>query len=269
MADVLDAGAPRRLPRVVKVDLDQPWLWLKAGWDDLLAAPLASLPYGLVYAALGFALTTWLWLDGVLYFSLPIAAMFTFVGPLAAVGLYRISRDLEQGRRVSFIDSTTAWQANPGQIALMGLALLLFALAWMRFAFLLFMLFFGLSPVAPDALTMLDRFLAPDNLGFLVIGTLSGAVLAAVAFAISVVSLPLLLDHREANVFEAIITSVRAVAANFWVMALWAWLIALFIAAGIATLYLGLIITLPLIGHASWHAYKDLVAWDEEGGTGD
>jgi uncharacterized membrane protein len=250
-------------PRIRTIDLDRPWAWLAAGWHDLTRAPAASLPYGAAYAIIGCALTTWLWLEGILYFSLPLAAMFTLVGPIVAVGFYDISRRLAADRPVSFARSATAWRDNPGQIALMGVALLLLALAWMRLAFLLFFLFFGLRPMAPEAMTMLDTILAPENLDFLLIGTATGAVLAAVAFAISVVSMPLLLDHREANVMTAILTSLRTVQHNFWPMALWAWLVAMFIAVGIATAYVGLIITLPLIGHATWHAYKDLVAWDD------
>ena len=249
-------------PRIKTVDLDRPWLWLSAGWRDLCRSPGIGLTYGAIYALIGFALTTVLWLSHVLYLSLPIAAMFTFLGPIAAVGLYQVSRNLAGGEPVSFATSLQAWRRNPGQIAFMGVALLLFALAWMRIAFLLFMLFFGLDPMAPEALVMVDRILEPQNLDFLVIGTLTGAILCIAAFAISVVSLPMLLDHPESNVITAILTSLLVVKANFWVMALWAWLIAMFIAAGLATLYVGLIVTLPLIGHASWHAYKDLVRWE-------
>ena len=93
--------------------------------------------------------------------------------------------------------------------------------------------------------------------------SLAGALLAAGAFAISAVSIPLLVD-KPANVFAAIATSVAAVRENLWTMALWAWLIALFVGAGLITGYLGLIVTMPLIGHAIWHAYRDLVVWDEE-----
>jgi uncharacterized membrane protein len=263
MSDATVAEATTHTPRIRIIDLDRPWAWLAAGWRDLLRAPGASLPYGAAYAVVGCALTTVLWLEGVLYLSLPLAAMFTLIGPLVAVGFYDISRRLAAGEPVSFARSAKAWQENPSQIALMGVALLLLALAWMRLAFLLFLGFFGYQPMAPEALTMIDTILAPEHLDFLVVGTATGAVLAAVAFAISVVSMPLLLDHREANVITAIVTSVRTVLHNIWPMALWAWLVAMFIAVGIATAYIGLIVTLPLIGHASWHAYKDLVAWDE------
>jgi len=257
---VTEQGVPT--PQVRRIDLDQPWHWLAAGWRDLRMAPGVSLMYGAVYALIGCALTTWLWLEQILYVSLPLAATFTLIGPIAAVGLYQVSRDLEAEGRADLGRSLTAFQANPGQIAFMGVILLLFALAWMRLAFLLFMLFFGHSPMAPEALTMIDTFLAPQHLPFLILGTAIGAGLAGLVFAISVVSIPLLLDRPEANVITAIATSYEAVRQNFWPMLLWAWLIAMFIAVGIATLYLGLIVFLPMIGLATWHAYKDLVAWD-------
>ena len=266
MAEAVGYG-PSVGPRIQMVDLDRPWTWLSAGWRDLRRSSGIGLTYGAIYAMIGFALSTILWLSDVLYLSLPIAAMFTFLGPLAAVGLYQVSRRLAAGEPITFAESLRAWRRNPGQITFMGVALLLFALAWMRIAFLLFMLFFGLDPIAPEALVMVDRILEPENLDFLVIGTGIGAVLCVIAFAVSVVSLPILLDHPESNVITAILTSLQVVKANFWVMALWAWLIAMFIAAGLATLYVGLIVTLPLIGHASWHAYKDLVSWDEDGAS--
>lgn len=261
MTDIVGHGNVRT-PQVRRIDLDQPWRWLAAGWHDLRMAPGISLLYGAVYAVIGCALTTWFWLEGILYVSLPLAATFTLIGPIAAVGLYQVSRDLETEGRADLGRSLTAFKANPGQIAFMGVVLLLFALAWMRLAFLLFMLFFGHSPMAPDALHMVDTFLAPENLPFLILGSAIGAVLAGLVFAISVVSIPLLLDHTEANVITAIAASFEAVRQNFWPMLLWAWLIAMFIAAGCVTLYLGLIIFLPMIGHATWHAYKDLIAWE-------
>lgn len=263
MTDAVAHGAALA-PRINTVDLDRPWAWLSAGWRDLCRSPAIGLTYGAIYAVIGFALTTVLWLAHELYLSLPIAAMFTFLGPIAAVGLYQVSRNLAAGERISFAISSVAWKRNPGQIALMGVALLLFALAWMRLAFLLFMLFFGTDPMAPEALVMIEQILEPQNLDFLIIGTATGAILCVAAFAISVVSLPMLLDHPEANVITAILSSLLVVKANFWVMALWAWLIAMFIAAGLATFYIGLIVTLPLIGHASWHAYKDLVGWEAD-----
>ena len=144
----------------------------------------------------------------------------------------------------------------------MALVLMLFMLAWVRFAMILFALFFSDNPPRPEPLFLLDVFASAESIPFLVVGTIIGGVLAAVVFAISAISVPLLVD-RDVNVFTAIVASVEAVRQNFWTMALWAWLIALFVAAGIITDYLGLIVTLPLVAHASWHAYKALVVWDD------
>lgn len=249
------------LPRIRKVDLDHPWMWLTAGWRDLQRAYRVSLPYGLLYAAVGAVLTAAIWIYGLFHLVLPLMAGFMLLGPILAVGLYQVSRQLAQGQAVGLAESLRAWTVNPTQIALMGLALMLFLLAWVRLATLLFALFFSTAVPPPDAVAVLNMLVRPGSIPFLVVGTAIGAVLAAVVFAISVISIPLLLD-REIDVIAAIITSVETVKRNVWTMALWAWLIALFIGVGLATMYVALIVTLPLIGHASWHAYRDLIAWE-------
>ena len=139
---------------------------------------------------------------------------------------------------------------------------MLLMFAWARLAALIFFLYFGLQPPSFENL-IVSTFLQADTLPFLVFGTLIGGVLALLAFAISAVSIPLLLDRPDANVVDAMATSFRTVQTNFLPMLFWAALIVVFTAAGIATLYLGLIVTLPLIGHASWHAYRDLVSFPE------
>lgn len=245
-------------PRIRKVALDQPWIWLAAGWRDLCRAPQVSLTYGVIFAAAGYAITLGLWLMGFTYLVLPMVCGFIIVGPLMAVGLYEVSRRLAAGEPVSLKAALLAWTRNAGQIGLMGIVLMLLLFAWIRLAALLFMLFYGLAPPSLETLVA-DTFLSPDGLPFLIAGTMIGAVLAALAYAISVVSVPLLLDRPEANVITAIATSVVAVKENPTTLLFWAVLIAGFAGAGLVTLYLGLIVTLPLIGHATWHAYRDLV----------
>jgi uncharacterized membrane protein len=249
------------LPRIEKRDLDRPWQWLNAGWADLRRAAPISLLYGLACSLAGAVLTAVIWAFGWFYLVLPLMAGFMFMGPLLAVGLYYVSRELDAGKTPRLADSMTAWRSNAQQIAYMGLALMLFLLAWIRIAQIIFALFFAENPPRPEVMFIVDVFLSADSIPFLVVGTLVGGVLAAIAFAISAISIPLLVD-KPANVLTAIVTSVAAVRENFWTMALWAWLIVLFIAAGVVTGYVGLIVTMPLIGHATWHAYKDLVAWD-------
>jgi uncharacterized membrane protein len=245
-------------PRVRKIELDRPWSWLAAGWRDLRRAPQVSLAYGVVFALAGYAITLGLWWLGLVYLILPMMCGFLIVGPLLAVGLYEVSRRLEAGEPVSLGAALMAWRRNGSQIGLMGIVLLLLLFAWVRLAALLFMLFFGLEPPSVAHL-FAQTFLNPDALPFLIVGTVIGGALAALAFAISAISIPFLLDRPESNVFTAIATSVTAVRENPATMLFWAVLVAGFSAAGLITLYLGLIVILPLIGHATWHAYRDLV----------
>jgi uncharacterized membrane protein len=245
-------------PKVRRIDLDRPWSWLAAGWRDLRAASPVSLAYGVLFALAGYAITFGLWWADLVYLVLPMVCGFLIVGPLLAVGLYEVSRRLELGEPVSLAATVTAWQRNGGQIALMGIVLLLLLFAWIRLAALLFMLFFGLEPPSFAGL-FAETFLNPDALPFLIVGTATGAVLAAFAFAISATSIPFLLDRPDSNVVSAITTSLAAVKENPGPMLFWAVLVVGFAGAGLITLYLGLVLTLPLIGHASWHAYRDLV----------
>lgn len=242
---------------IKKIPLDRPWSWLAKGFSDLRRAPAISLGYGILFTLAGYLLVASLWALGWIYLTLPLAAGFLIVGPLFAVGLYEVSRRLQAGETTTFGDALGAWKRNGGQIGLMGIALLLLMFAWLRLAAMIFMLFFGLEPPSLETLVQ-QTILSPDALPFLVTGTLVGAVLALIAFAISAISIPLLLDHPEANVVTAITTSIDAVRANPATMLFWGALIVLFVGAGLATFLMGLIITLPLIGHASWHAYQDL-----------
>jgi uncharacterized membrane protein len=247
--------------RIRKVDLDRPWVWLAAGWRDLRRAPQVSLTYGVIFAVAGYAITLGLWLAGLTYLVLPMVCGFIIVGPLLAVGLYEVSRRLDAGEPAGLGTALLAWSRNASQIGLMGIVLMLLLFAWIRIAALLFMLFYGLAPPSLETLVA-DTFLSPEGLPFLITGTIVGAVLAGLAYAISVVAVPLLLDRPDANVITAIATSFVAVKENPATLGFWAVLIAGFAGAGLVTLYLGLIVTLPLIGHATWHAYRDLVDFE-------
>lgn len=244
-------------PKVRLIGLDRPWAWLAAGWRDLLAAPGVSLVYGAIFSGAGFLMTVGAWLAGLSYLTLPLLAGFMLVAPILAVGLYEVSRRLETGQPTTLEVAVTAWRANRTQVALLGVLLMLFLLAWIRIATLLFALFFSKSPPSLDDL-LVQIVASADGLPFLVVGTLIGAGLAALVFAISAVSVPMLLD-QPTNVFAAVATSFVAVRHNLRPMGLWAILIVIFTGLGLATFCIGLIVALPLIGHATWHAYRDLV----------
>ena len=146
----------------------------------------------------------------------------------------------------------------------MGFILLLILLTWIRIAAMIFMLYWGLEPPSFEDL-IVSTFLRPESLPFLVFGTAIGAVFAAIAYAVSVVSIPMILDRHDVDVITAVVTSVKAVQQNPVPMLFWAVLVAAFTGLGMLALYVGLIVTLPLIGHASWHAYRDLVQFSDRG----
>jgi uncharacterized membrane protein len=245
-------SAVRRIP------LDRPWRWLAAGWHDLARTPAISLSYGLLIVAGSWALAVSLYLLDWIFLLLPMAAGFMFVAPLLGVGIYDTSRRLEAGAPASLATAIGAWRRNGEQLALVGLVLMLIHLAWVRIAQLLFALFFSRASPTWENVVQVLLFSGP-SLWFLAVGTAIGFVLAVAVFAIGAVSIPMLHD-RPVSAFSAIETSVIAVRRNWKPMALWAAMIVIFTAAGIATLFVGLAVTMPLIGHATWHAYRDLVS---------
>lgn len=255
----LGSSAKYAVPfRVKTVTFDAPWEWLSSGWADLWKKPTISLMFGAAVSAAAFCLLYGLFQFGWQSLILVLAGGFMLVGPLLAVGLYDMSRRYQLGEPVTMASATTAAFHARGQLIFLGLILAFVFLAWIRIAVLLFMLFIGTSGLPPPSEFIPTLLFTPHGLGLLVVGTAVGAALAALVFAISVVSVPLVLVHR-ADAIQAVVTSVRAVLENWKVMVFWAVLIAGFVTVGIATLFIGLVFVFPLIGHASWYAFRDLV----------
>lgn len=239
--------------RIRTVDTDQPWQWLAAGWRDLRAGGLASMLPAVLIVLFGYAATVMLYQLDMVYLIWPTTAGFFLVAPALAVGFYAISRKLSRGEKVGLFDGICAWCRNPSRVLGFGLALVFFMILWLRVAALIYVLSFSYHlPTVEELLT--TTLFTYDGLVFLAVGTLIGAGLAFVAFLATVVSLQALLDGRT-DFLPAILISVFCVAANRRAMALWAAIIVVVTGAGIATGFVGLIVTLPLIGHASWHAY--------------
>jgi uncharacterized membrane protein len=244
-------------PRARRVSAERSATWLARGWADLLAHPGIGLTYGAVFAAVGWLLTVGLVSVGLGSLILPLAAGFMLVAPLAAVGLYEVSRRRERGEAVTFAAALSAVARNGEQIADFGLVLMLFFCAWFELAMLLFAAFFGGKP--PELGHFMSQVvLSADGFPFMLTGTLIGGVLAALAFALSVATMPMLLD-REVTVLAAMRTSLRAVWVNRLNMVGWAATLAVLGFIGMAALFIGLAVTLPVAAHASWHAYRDLV----------
>ena len=260
MSDDLTPAIRSPLPfadRVNIVATDEPFRWLAAGWRDFRAAGAVSIAHGLIFVASGFVLTFGLERAGLVYLIAPLIAGFLLVGPALTVGFYAISRDLEAGRRPSFAATLMAWRGNPGALASLGLMQVLFLIVWMRFAVLIFALCFPSTTLDVRALLNAALFTA-DGWTFLAVGSLVGGFMATLAFAFGAFSLPLLLDRRV-GLLEAVVTSAVAVVLNARAMAVWGGLVVLFTAAGLAVGYVGLVVTLPLVGHATWHAYRAVV----------
>lgn len=245
------------------VPFDAPWNWLGAGWRDLWAAPLISLAYGAAFAGAALLLLAGLLTMGWQSIVLVLAGGFLLVGPMLAVGLYELSRRHETGADIDPRDAIFVGVRSPGQLAIMGVALMIAYLAWVLIALVLLMLFLGGQGLPPPEAFVSTLLFSPRGLGLLVTGTIIGGLFAAAVYAITVVSIPLLMS-RDIDVVTAVATSVQAVLANPKPMLLWAALIAAMIGVGIATLFIGFVIAFPLIGHATWHAFRSVVHVEEE-----
>ncbi len=244
-----------RMPVVKAIDAGAPLRWLGKGWRDLWQAPVASLGYGVVFAAIGALLVSFAW--GRSHLALALVSGFVVVAPFLAINLYAMSRQIERTGRADPIEALQAWRANAGSIALFGLLLVLGLIGWERISAILFALFYGGS--VPDLKNFVWDVLFSGRYNELLIAYFGiGAIVAAVAFAVSVVSLPMLLD-RDVDAATAVITSVSAVRKNLGPMVLWAALLAGLTAIGIATWMVGLVVIFPWLGHASWHAYREIV----------
>lgn len=248
----------RHAVTIQTVPPDRPWAWLTAGWRDLRANPQVGFFYGGALTVGGWLLAMLLLWTRTGWAILPVTAGFFMVAPLLAAGLYEASRLREEGREVTLGACLRGFTRNAGQLAFMGVVLLVLHLFWVRVAALIFALMFGINfaPALEDVPFAVLR--SPMLLPFLIIGTGAGALFAAVAFAISAVSIPMILD-RDVSAMEAITVSIRAVAANPSAMLFWAGLIVVLTGMAMMPFFLGLALVIPLIGHATWHAYRDLV----------
>ncbi len=248
---------PMSIAPVRQVPLGRPLHWLRLGWRDFTRAPLASGLHGLLVslaglAILGVTLRVWYLLPGAF-------SGFVLVGPILATGLYEISRRMERGEPASLAHVIAAWRRGTRPLVWMGLLLMLAATAWVMFTAVLVALAVdgpvtGLESLLRKVVLEDDSWLFPEWL-------LVGGIGAALVFAATAVSLPLLLD-RDVDLPGAVLTSVRAVGENPYAMALWAAIIMVATALSMATLMLGFLVAYPVIGHATWHCYRDLVDAD-------
>lgn len=250
-----EPGNPEELPFVApcrRLAPGAPLRWLSLGWQDLMAAPLPSLSYGSIVLLLSYLISLIAWYYGSVYLLLAMLSGFIFIGPVMAVGLYSISRQLQAGRQPVLGYCLREGRRHLGNLLVFAVILLVVVLVWARAASMVHVFF----PVDGDP-ELADFAL------FLGVGTAVGTLFAAIVFCASAFSLPMLLDRR-ADTVTAVLTSINAVLRNKPAMLLWAGLIVAIVLLGFATGLLGLALGMPVIGHATWHAYQETIdasAW--------
>ena len=244
------------LPGVVRVPPLRPLRWLALGWDDLRHKPGPSIAHGLLLAMIGWLIL--LFCSAQVDLLAAAVSAYVIVGPVIGAVFYELSRLRSRGEPVSFDASIAGAVRNGRRLGSLGLVLAGLAIAWVVISGLLFRGAYGGAPPSLDDVFYWSVF-DWNYAGFFVTYLGTGAILALVAFAISAVSAPMLFD-RPTDTGTAVMTSLRAVAVNPAAMAVWAALIGLLTAIGFATFLFGLAVILPWVGHATWHAYRDLVA---------
>jgi len=243
------------LPPVARVGTLRPLHWLARGWKDFMANPGPSVAHGLILVALGWLILL-MCSTQIDLFAAAVSG-FLLVGPVFGAGFYELSRLRASGQRATFDASLDGALRNGRPLARLGLLLAILAVAWVLISRLLFVQALGGAlPSVRD--TFYQTIVDWHYYDFFVTYLSTGVVLAVVAFIVSAVSAPMIFD-RAADTRTAILTSIKAVGTNPSAMIVWAALIAGFTAIGFGTFLLGLVIVLPVLGHATWHAYRDLI----------
>lgn len=247
------------VPVVQKITARDLWDALKKGMADVGALRDDILFIGLIYPLAGLVLARLAFSLDLLPLVFPLASGFAIIGPVAAVGLYELSRRREQGDHVTWLAAFGVFR-SPALMSIVGLGSILLALffVWLGAAFQIYLI--NLGGPAPQTLAAFEKSVFETGGGWAMIaeGFGVGFLFAVAAFAISVVSFPLLLD-RDVSMWRAIGTSLRAVKTNPGVMLLWGAIVAGSLALGSLPALVGLIFVVPMLGHASWHLYRRMI----------
>ncbi|MFO1281966.1 MAG: DUF2189 domain-containing protein [Burkholderiales bacterium] len=241
-------------PPVRAVPATAPFRWLAAGAADLRANPLPSAFYGVCFAIMGWLVVV-VFERATAYVSALVTGFF-LVGPFLATGLYALSRARARGEPVRLAPTLDAWRPNVGAIGVFAIVLAVILLVWARASLVVFALFYTSEMPTVDG--FLAQVLRPSNVEFLIAYACVGGFFALLVLAISAVSVPMMLDRGTDGVV-AVLTSAKAFGANVAPMAVWGALIVAVVAAGFAAFFVGLVVAVPLVGHATWHAYAELV----------
>lgn len=253
------AARPGGLPQVNKIGLSDIGQALGQGWRDFMRAPLYGLIFGGFYVVGGLAILAALTVYDMPWMIIPVAIGFPLIGPFVAVGLYEVSRRLQAGEPLKMGEIfAVMFRQKDRQLGWMAFVILFIFWIWVYQVRLLLALFLGFKSFSSVGMFLTVITTTSEGLGFLAVGTVVGAGISFVLFSSTVVAMPLLLE-RELDFVSAIITSFKAVTKSFVPMIGFAAVIALFTFVAMVPAFLGLILALPILGHATWHLYKKLV----------
>lgn len=246
-------------PAIRKIGLGDLRQALVKGWQDFAAFPTQALFIVLIYPIVGFVLMQLAIGNATLPMVFPLVAGFALVGPLAAVGLYELSRRREYGLDTRWTHAFDVLK-NPSiyAIAALGIVLLILFSAWIMSAQSIYLALMG--PYAPDSIAAFLRDVLSTEAGWMliVVGNAVGFLFAAAVLAIGAISFPMLVD-RDVGAAAAVWTSIRTVIANPVTMAIWGFIVGSLILLGSLPFFIGLAVAMPLLGHASWHLYRRVV----------
>ena len=257
-------AAPAYVPppaiRINTIGFDDIAAALRTGWQDFTRAPLIGLFFGAIYAAGGIVMLLLLSVYHQPWWIIPIAVGFPLIGPFVAVGLYDVSRRLAAGRPIVWGEVLSViWAQRARQVGWMAFVVLFIFWMWLYEVRMLLAIFLGFKSFSSIEAFLTVVTTTTEGLGFLAVGTVVGAFLSFILFCTTVVAIPLLLD-RETDLITAIIASFRAVFRNPVPMIAWGIIVAVLTALALLPVFLGLLIVLPVLGHATWHLYTRVVA---------
>lgn len=240
-------------PPVARLGALRPFHWLKMGWEDFRAEPMAGIFYGICFALMGGVLK--LVLANAPQYLSALTCGFLLIGPLLALGLYDVSRRIEN-LRSGMINSVFSMSGRWSNIGTFAVVLAVIMMVWARASLVIFALFYNKG--MPTMEGFLAKLFSLDNIEFLFVYGCVGFIFASLVFAISWVSIPMMLD-RDSDAITSMIISIVALTVNIPLTIVWGLIIVSFVVFGFMTWNIGFMFTMPIVGHATWHAYRDVV----------